>query len=354
MHYTTAGESHGRCLIAILEGIPSGLKIDDSFINIDLQRRQSGYGRGNRMEIETDRIEILAGVKNEITIGSPLALKIENRDFTLDSLNEINVPRPGHSDLAGAIKYRQGIRVVSERASARETAAKVAVGAVCKLLLKEFNIEILSWTLSIGKIKIKFSPQLSNLLPSKKTLLSSQLNCPDTEAEDLMLAELDKASQEGNSLGGVVEIAVANLPVGLGSYVDCRKRLDSCLSQALMSIPSVKGVEIGLGFKSSQCFGSEVQDEIYYNSEQKRFYRKTNNAGGLEGGMTNGEPLVLRFALKPIPTLKKPLRSVDIISKKEAKAAVERADTCVVPAAGVVGETVIAFELAKVMQEKFP
>ncbi len=353
MQYLTAGESHGRCLLAILEGIPSGLKIDESFINSELQRRQKGYGRGGRMEIEADKAEILSGLKNKITIGSPLGFKIENKDFTIDSLKEITVPRPGHSDLAGAIKYNQGIREVSERASARETAIRVTVGAVCKLLLKEFNIEILSWTLSIGKIKIKFSPQLSDLTSSRKILLDSALNCPDTEAEELMLTELDKAIQEGNSLGGIVEIVATNLPIGLGSYVDYRKRLDGRLAQAIMSIPSVKGVGIGLGFKATQCFGSEVQDEIFYNSGEKKFYRQTNNAGGLEGGMTNGEPLVLRFGLKPIPTLRSPLKSVDIISKKEAGATVERADTCIVPAAGVVGEAVVAFELAKAMQEKF-
>lgn len=353
MQYLTAGESHGQCLIAILEGMPSGLKIDESFINSELQRRQKGYGRGGRMEIEADKVEILSGLKNKITIGSPIGLKIANKDWTIDSLKKITVPRPGQADLAGAIKYRQGIREVSERASARETAVRVAVGAVCKLLLKEFDIEILSWTLSIGKIKIKFCPDLSDLASSRKILLESQLNCPDAEAEELMITELNKAIQEGNSLGGIVEIAVVHLPVGLGSYVDYRKRLDGRLAQAIMSIPSVKGVEIGLGFKSTQCLGSEVQDEIFYNAEEKKFYRQTNNAGGLEGGMTNGEPLVLRFGLKPIPTLKSPLKSVDIVSKKEAKAAVERADTCVVPAAGVVGEAALAFELAKAMQEKF-
>ncbi|MCD6093991.1 MAG: chorismate synthase [Candidatus Omnitrophica bacterium] len=353
MYYTTAGESHGKCLTAILEGMPSGLKIEEAFINTELQRRQRGYGRGARMEIEADKVEILSGLKNKVTIGSPLTLKIENKDWTIDSLKEITVPRPGQADLAGAIKYREGIREISERASARETAARVAVGAVCKLLLKEFNIEILSWTLSIGKIKIKFSPQLSDLDSSKKILLDSQLNCPDAEAEELMITELDKAIQNGDSLGGVVEIAVVHLPVGLGSYVDWRRRLDGRLAQAIMSIPSVKGVEIGLGFKATQCLGSEMQDEIFYNAKEKRFYRKTNNAGGLEGGMTNGEPLILRFGLKPIPTLKNPLKSVNIVSKKEVGAAVERADTCIVPAAGVIGEAVVAFELARAMQEKF-
>lgn len=353
MQYLTAGESHGPCLTAILEGMPSGLKIDELFINAELKRRQKGYGRGGRMGIETDKVEILSGLKNKITIGSPLALKIANRDWTIDSLKKITIPRPGHSDLAGAIKYKQEIREVSERASARETAVRVAVGATCKVFLKEFGIEILSWTVSIDKIKIKFCPNLSDLVSSRKILLNSQLNCPDMEAEELMITELDKAIQDGNSLGGIVEIAIANLPVGLGSYVDYRKRLDGRLAQAIMSIPSVKGVGIGLGFKATQCFGSEAQDEIFYNAEEKRFYRKTNNAGGLEGGMTNGEPLVIRFGLKPIPTLKNPLKSVDIVSKKESAAAVERADTCVVPAAGVVGEAVVAFEIAKAMQEKF-
>ncbi len=353
MQYLTAGESHGKCLLAILQGIPSGLFIDENFVNSELERRQKGYGRGKRMEIEKDKVEILSGLKKKVSIGSPIALKIDNKDFSINSLKGIAVPRPGHSDLVGAIKYNQGIREVSERASARDTAIKVAVGAVCKIFLREFNIEILSWTFSIGGNKIRFSPDFSDIDAFKNVLLKSQLNCPDPEAEKLMIAELDKAMQEGNSLGGVVEITITNLPIGLGSYVDCQRRLDGCLARALISIPSVKGIEIGLGFKSAEKKGRDMQDEIFCNSKEKRFYHRTNNAGGLEGGMTNSEPVVLKFALKPIPTLKKPLRSVDIVSKMESEAAVERADTCVVPAAGIVGEAVVAFEIAKAMQEKF-
>ncbi|RKY39577.1 MAG: chorismate synthase [Candidatus Omnitrophota bacterium] len=353
MHYLSAGESHGRCLVAILEGIPAGLRIDEDFINRELARRQKGYGRGKRMEIERDKVKILAGVKKGISIGAPIALKIENKDFSIDSLEEIEVPRPGHCDLVGAIKYKQGIRAVSERASARETAIRVAIGAVCKLLLKEFDIEILSWTVSIGKIRIRFSPQIEDLLRSKEVLHCSELNCPDKEAEELMIAELDKAIEEGDSLGGVAEVVVVNLPVGLGSYVHYQRRLDGCLAQALMSIPSVKGVEIGLGFKAAQCLGSQVHDEIFYDFEKKRFFRQKNNAGGLEGGVTNGEPLILRLAFKPIPTLRKCLRSVNIHSKKEAPARIERADVCIVPAGGVIAEAVVSFEIAKAMQEKF-
>jgi chorismate synthase len=361
LRYLTAGESHGKSLVAILEGMPSDLKVDPAKIDEEFKRRQRGYGRGKRMEIEQDRVQILSGLRGGKTLGSPISLLIPNKDWenwklTMDPVRpskegRITRPRPGHADLVGALKYDQDdIRNVLERASARETAARVAIGAIAKILLSEFGISIISQVIQIGRVQAK----IKNLKISEieKQTAHSLVSCPDEEASRLMMKEIDRARKNGDTLGGIFEVIALGLPVGLGSYVHPDRRLDGRLAQVLMSIPAAKGVEIGLGFRASELPGSEVQDEIFYE-KRKGFYRTTNNAGGLEGGVTNGEPLRIKVAMKPISTLQKPLFSVDLITKKKVKATVERADVCVVPAAAVIGESAVAFELANAMLEKF-
>lgn len=324
LRYLTAGESHGPALVAILEGCPANLLLSEEDINRELERRQQGYGRGQRMKLEKDKVEITSGVRAGKTIGSPIALRITNHSTELfDKL--VTQLRPGHADLAGAVKYNQkDIRNILERASARETAVKVAVGAIAKKLLAEFKINVFSKILQIGK---------------------------ETNEADWRKA-IDKAAEEGNSLGGIFEITVTGAPVGLGSHVHWDRRLDGNLARAVMAIPAIKGVEIGLGFAAAGLPGSKAHDEIYH-SEEKGFYHKTNNAGGLEGGMTNGEPIIIRAAMKPIATLKKPLKSVDLVSKKACDALVERSDVCAVEPAAVIGEAVVAIELASTFLEKF-
>lgn len=323
LRYLTAGESHGKVLVAILEGCPANLSLSAEDIDKDLARRQIGSGRGGRMKIEKDAVEIVAGVRKGRTMGSPVALLIPNRSTELFE-QIVTVPRPGHADLAGALKYNQSdIRNVLERASARETAARVAVGAVCRKFLSEFKISISNSIVHIGGKAQK------------------------SEWE----AAIDKARESGDSLGGVFEVRVEGVPPGLGSFMQWDRRLDGRLALALMSIPAIKGVEIGLGFEQAKLPGSKVHDEIYY--EGGKFFHKTNNAGGLEGGVTNGEPIIIKAAMKPISTLVKPLRSVDLKTKKAVEAHVERADVCAVEAAGVVGEAVSAFEVADAFLDKF-
>lgn len=325
LRFLTAGESHGRCLVAILEGIPSGLEIKRERIDLELKRRQFGLGRSERQKIEEDRVEILSGLKNNITLGSPIALLIENKDFRIEELEKISIPRPGHADLPGAIKYNfPDIRFVSERASAREAAARVAIGAVCKIFLDEFGIKVESKVLEIGGEK---------------------------EIEKIK-KKVQEAKERGDSLGGVFEVIVKNVPIGLGSYVHYDRRLDARLALAIISIPGIKAIEFGLGFGFKDKFGSEAHDAIYF-SKSKGFYRKTNNAGGIEGGVSNGEDIVIRCCMKPIPTLQKPLDSVDIITKKKTKAAIERADICAVESAGVIAESMTAFVIADCFLEKF-
>lgn len=325
LRYLTAGESHGKCLIAILEGMVAGLCVDKQFIDSELARRQAGFGRGPRMNIEKDKVEILSGIRRGETIASPISLMIENRDFSIDKLAPVSCPRPGHADLAGAIKYnRADIRDILERSSARETAARVAVGAICKLLLAEFKISVSSRVISLGGVT----------------------------SEKLMTERIASARAKGDTLGGVFEITAAGAPVGLGSFAQADKRLNARIGGALMSIQAIKGVEVGLGFESAKRFGSEVHDAIFY-AKSKGFYRQTNNAGGIEGGVSNGQPIVLRCAMKPISTLSNPLPSVDVKTKKSAKAAVERSDVCAVHACAVVGEAVAAFQLADALLEKF-
>ncbi|MEW6102447.1 MAG: chorismate synthase [bacterium] len=350
LRFLTAGESHGSSLTAILEGLPAGLFIDKDEINKQLVKRQMGYGRGGRMEIERDEVEITSGVRKGYTLGSPLCMNIKNKDWEnwknkWDKVEPILCPRPGHADLSGIIKYgHSDIRDVLERASAREIAARCAVGCICKILLSLFGIEILGYVIGIGRIRTKETPN------SFFEIKDSQLFCADIEKERLMIKEIDKAFENGDSLGGIFEIVATGVPVGLGSYVHWDRRLDGLLAFALMSIPGIKGVEIGLGFEAAKKFGSKMHDEIFYKNG---FYRKTNNAGGIEGGVSNGEPIIIRCAMKPIPTLKKPLSSVNIETKKESFAAVERSDVCAVPAASFIGEGMAAFIIANAFLERY-
>lgn len=364
LRYLTAGESHGPMLTAILEGIPANLSLVAEEINLDLGRRQRGYGRGGRMRIEKDEANIVGGVRHGLTMGGPIAILITNRDWenwkrTMDSKavgieadpkEPVTRPRPGHADLAGALKYEQrDIRNVLERASARETAARVAVGAVCKRLLREFDIEVFSHVTEIGGIVAKVDGL--SFAQSRDRAEDSEVRCADAEAGEAMMRKIDEARKRGTSLGGVFEVVALNLPVGLGSYVHWDRKLDGRLAQAVMSIQAIKGVEIGLGFEGAKRFGFETHDEIFY--EDGRFVRKTNRAGGLEGGMSNGQPIVVRGAMKPISTQYAPMASVDLLTKEPFKASIERSDICSVPAAGVIGEAVVAFEIARALREKF-
>ncbi|SHJ08554.1 chorismate synthase [Desulfofundulus thermosubterraneus] len=424
LRYLTAGESHGPALTAIIEGLPAGLALPEDYVNRQLARRQGGYGRGGRMRIEQDQVRFLAGVRGGFTLGSPVALHIENRDWAswqeimdpgaaarLDQ-RVVTRPRPGHADLAGALKYgHRDIRNVLERASARETAARVAAGSVARRLLEELGIEIIGHVVRIGPVAVPEPGRDEDILSAclaeaggmaeqgavtmptgvetaagegggmcsgdvstgagtsgerempppgkfpdlfhlRELLDASPVYCLHRETAEAMMREIDRAREAGDSLGGVFEIRVYGLPPGLGSYVHWDRRLDGRLAGALMSIQAIKGVEIGLGFAGAALPGSQVHDEIFY-SRERGFYRRTNRAGGLEGGVTNGEPLIVRAAMKPIPTLYKPLRSVDLISKEPFAASVERSDVCAVPAACVVGEAVVAWELAAACVEKF-
>lgn len=329
LRYLTAGESHGECLVAILEGMVAGLKVEASLINEELKRRQQGYGRGKRMAIESDKAKILSGLRKGVSIGSPISIVIGNKDFSIDKLPAVSCPRPGHADLAGCLKYNfDDARNCLERSSARETAARTAIGAVCKQFLSKFNIKIKNRVLMIGGV------------------------WADSGSDSLIIERINTAKRKGDTVGGIFEAAATGVPAGLGGFSSADRRLGARLAAGLMSIPAIKGVEIGLGFKAAEEFGSAVHDAIYYD-KKKGFYRLTNNAGGLEGGMSNGEPIVIRCAMKPISTLMQPLDSVDMKTKRPQKAATERSDTCAVHAAGVVAEAVIAFELADAMLEKF-
>lgn len=350
--FTTAGESHGKCLIVIVNGFPAGIHLDESGINADLKRRQGGYGRGGRMQIESDRVCVLSGTRKNITIGSPICLKIENKDYKIDTLPEVTRPRPGHADLPGAIKFgHRDVRNILERASARETAARVAAGSLAKILLAKFDINVLGYVKGIGGVNSKKTVKNPDEILRNRN--RSKVYCLDKLAETKMIEKIKKAKKEGDSLGGIIEIIAFGVPPGLGSHAQWDLRLDGILAGALMSIQAIKGVEIGLGFDFSKKYGSQVHDEIFYYKNKGAFGRATNNAGGIEGGMTNGEVVIARAAMKPIPTLMKPLRSVDIITKKPENASTERSDVCAVPAVSVVGEAVMAFEIARCFMEKF-
>ncbi len=351
LRFLTSGESHGKCLVAILEGMVAGLDVKEKDINSELARRQEGYGRGGRMTIEKDQVEILSGVRFGKTIGGPIALMVPNRDFKINELPVIKRPRPGHADLVGAMKYgSQDVRDVLERASARETAARVAVGAVCRIFLKEFGVEILSHVTSIGGVQANTSKLDFEQLKLRSH--GSPMHCADKAAEKKMMARVDEAKLSKDTIGGIFEVVATGVPPGLGSFVHYDRRLTAKLCAALMSIQAVKGVEIGMGFGVSRELGKDVHDEIHHD-KKKGFYRKTNNAGGFEGGMTNGENLVLRAATKPYATLMSPLQSVDISTKEKQVATVERSDVTAVPACGVVGEAMVAYELAAAFCEKF-
>ena len=359
--FTTAGESHGRGLVAVLEGIPAGLPVSAERINAELKRRMGGYGRGARMKIEADQIEWLAGVRAGETLGSPIAMLVWNRDWEhwqdvmapeanapgAERRRQVTRPRPGHADLAGALKYdRQDARDILERASARETVARVACGAVCKLLLEQFGIEIGSHVVELGGVVAQSPVPIPQ--PLNPASDASAVRCLDPDAEKEMIARIDAAKAAGDTLGGVVEVIALGAPVGLGSHVSWDAKLDGRLAQALMSIPAVKGVELGLGFEAARRKGSEVHDEILPG-----LARATNRAGGTEGGMTTGEPLVARVAMKPISTLMSPLRTVDLKTGGAAQAQSERSDVTAVPAMGVIAEAMMALALAQALLEKF-
>ncbi|HOV79805.1 MAG TPA: chorismate synthase [Bacillota bacterium] len=363
LRYLTAGESHGPALTAIVEGVPSGLPLTAGYIDRQLARRQGGYGRGARMKIEKDRVRFMSGVRGGLTLGSPIALVVENRDWpnwseimspepgARTDLRVVTKPRPGHADLAGAIKYRhRDVRNVLERSSARETAARVAAGSVARRLLEELGIRIVGHVVSVGDVQS--AAAVFALEELEERLAGSRLYCADPEAEKAMVERIDNARESGDTLGGVFEIRAYGVPPGLGSYVHWDCRLDSRFAAALMSIQAVKGVEVGEGFTCARQTGSEAQDEIMFDGT-RGFYRNTNRAGGIEGGVTNGEVLVLRAAMKPIPTLARPLKSVDLATKELCEASVERSDVCAVPAASVIGEAVVAWELARACLEKF-
>lgn len=357
--FLTAGESHGQCLTAIVEGIPAGLKINLDEMNNDMARRQQGFGRGGRMKIETDRAEFLSGVRFGETMGDPVTIKVANRDWQnwTDRMSvmgeefgdKVTAVRPGHADLTGVLKYdRNDARDILERASARETATRVAVGGLCKQFLKACGIEVVSHVVKIGGIGV----DESKIDYAKIGTGDSELNCYDPEAEEKMKERILSAMQEGDTLGGVFEVIVRGVPLGLGSHIQWDKRLDGKLAWAMMGIQAIKGVEIGAGFQCGELPGSEIHDEMFYD-ENKKIYRKTNRAGGLEGGMSNGEDIVIRACMKPIPTLMKPLHSIDIGSETEVLACKERSDVCAVSAASVVGEAMAAIVITEAVTDKF-
>ncbi len=351
LKYITTGESHGHYMAAILEGLPSGLAIDLDFINGELRRRQSGYGRGGRQKIETDGVEIIGGVIKKVTTGAPLGFLLKNKDFKIEEMPELFRPRPGHADLAGALKYDQGIRAVLERSSARETSMRVAVGAACKLLLKRFGIEIAGHVTQIGSATFPGGRNLTVEM-IRKNSKDSPVRCVCKKTEKAMMQVIAKAMKHGDSLGGKYEIRATGLPIGLGSHVHFERKLDARLAMILMSQQSAKAVEIGDGVDLAGVSGSEAHDEIFYG-KARGYFHKTNHAGGFEGGMTNGADLVARLTMKPISTLAKPLASVNMKTKKIEKADFERSDACAVPAGSVIGEALVAYVLAEAFLEKF-
>jgi chorismate synthase len=367
LQFTTAGESHGQALVACISGLPAGVPVDFDFVNGELHRRQLGYGRGGRQKIEKDRAEALAGVRHGHTIGAPIALRIENRDWAnwehalavedhaedRGQRRPLTAPRPGHADLAGALKFGfHDARYILERASARETAARVAVGAVAKLLLGQFGCELLSHVIAVGHVRLERRATWSEI-QAVCANLDSPLRCVDPETEARMKQEVDYTLRAGDSVGGIFEVVAHGVPPGLGSHAQWDAKLDGQLARAIMSIQAVKAAEIGAGVAAAMSYGSEVGDEIQYDAARRRFVRPTNRAGGLEGGITNGEDVVVRGYLKPISTLRRPLGTADLATKQAIQAAYERSDVCVVPAGGVVGEAMTALVLAGAFLEKF-
>ncbi|MBI4465968.1 MAG: chorismate synthase [Acidobacteria bacterium] len=367
MRFQTAGESHGQCLTAWVSGLPLGVPVDLAFINRELRRRQAGYGRGGRMKIEQDQVQILSGVRHGQTIGAPITLQIENKDWShwedalpvedapgaAEKQRRLTQPRPGHADLAGALKFNlKDARYIVERASARETAARVAAGALAKLFLRPFGLEVLSHTVAIGSHRLERQAGWEEVVAACEET-DAEIRCVDPQLSGAMKKLIDHAIAARDSLGGVFEVLAHNVPPGLGSHAHWDERLDARLAQALMSIQAVKAVEIGTGVTNAAAFGSQVHDEIGYDPARRRFTRASNHAGGLEGGITNGEDVIVRGYLKPISTLRRPLPSVDLETKQPVKAAYERSDVCVVPAAGVISEAMVALVLAAAVREKF-
>jgi chorismate synthase len=365
LRFLTAGESHGPELVAMVEGFPAGFDIEVAKINADLARRQKGYGRGGRMAIERDEVRVVSGIRFGRSMGSPITLIVENRDFKnwqkrmsadprdRDAADPVTRPRPGHADLAGVLKYNlDDVRDVLERASARETTMRVAIGGLTKHILEPFGVTVLGYVVSIGSTTARVPADMS-IEELRRVTEESQVRVADAEAERAIIGEIDECKKAGDTLGGVVEVVATGLPVGLGSHVQWDRKLDGRLSHALASLQAVKGVEIGMGFRAAATRGSALHDEIGYDAMTRRFTRHSNNSGGTEGGMTTGEPLRVRAAFKPLSTLMRPLRSADIRTKAEAVGNTERSDVCAIPAAAVIAEAVVAFELAAAFLEKF-
>jgi chorismate synthase len=365
--FVTAGESHGEALIAWISGVPAGVPMDFEFVQRELHRRQLGYGRGGRQKIEKDRVEFLAGVRHGQTIGAPIALRIENRDWanwekalpvedppdSESAQRRLTAPRPGHADLAGSMKFNlHDARYILERASARETAARVAAGTIAKLMLRQFDCEVLSHVIAVGKARLPRAATWSEIQAVCENL-DSPLRCIDAGTEAQMKGEVDVVHRAGNTVGGIFEIVAHNVVTGLGSHAQWDEKLDGRLAQAVMSIQAVKGVEIGAGIAAATSYGSEVMDEIGYSPAAKQFTRASNRAGGLEGGITNGQDVIVRGYLKPISTLRTPLGTVDMVTKQPISAAYERSDVCVAPAGGIAGEAMVSLVLAQAMVEKF-
>jgi chorismate synthase len=356
LRYWTAGESHGKTMIALIDGFPAGVQVETGSIDVELRRRQGGYGRGGRQRIETDQAEILTGVWRGTTLGSPIALQVVNKDYKLERLGELERPRPGHGDLTGAIKYLGSIRAILERASARETTVRVAAGALAKQLLHEFGITAFGYVVELGGVRIE--PRQGTLGEQQALRDRSEIYSLNPDQDSQIKALIDQCGKDGDTLGGVLEVRVEGLPFGLGTHAQWDRKLDGRLAQAVMAVQAIKGVEIGLGFEAARRRGSQVHDPILYDPAQKDshtlgYHRPTNNAGGLEAGMTNGQPLVIRAAKKPISTLRKPLDSVNLATKEPEAASYERSDVCAVPAASVILENVVAFELAAALVDKF-
>jgi chorismate synthase len=356
LRYWTAGESHGKALVALIDGFPAGLQVDTEAINSDLKLRQGGYGRGGRQKLETDEVDVLSGTWQGATLGSPIALQVINRDYKIERLKELERPRPGHADLTGAIKYLGSIRGVLERSSARETTVRVAAGSLAKQLLQQFGIETLGYVVEIGGEKV---PAATGSVMELRELRGQSIVYSTVPADDERFRKLiDDTAEEGDTVGGIIEVRVDGLPFGLGTHAQWDRKLDGRLAQAVMAVQAIKGVEIGLGFEAARRKGSQVHDPIHFDAAQKQnpnlgYVRPTNNAGGLEGGMTNGQPLIVRAAKKPISTLRKPLDSIQMESKEPHRASYERSDVCAISAAAIIVECVVAFEVAAALIEKF-
>ncbi len=356
LRYWTAGESHGKTLLAIVDGFPAGVPIETDSIDAELRRRQGGYGRGGRQRIETDRVEILTGIWKSTSLGSPIALQVVNKDYKLERMEDLDRPRPGHGDLTGALKFLGPIRSILERASARETAVRVAAGALTRQLLSIFGIRTIGYVVELGGVQIR--PRQASLEDQLALRDQSIIYSLDPDRDEQVKQLIDETGKQGDTLGGVVEVRVEGLPFGLGTHAQWDRKLDGRIAQAVMAVQAIKGVEIGLGFESARRPGSKVHDPIQYDESQRGgptlgYVRPTNNAGGLEAGMTNGQPLIVRAAKKPISTLAKPLESVNLTTKQSESAAYERSDVCAVSAASVIIENVVAFEVAVALVEKF-